>query len=162
MTPHQCWNVCDWETTERDQPSEAQLSVPTCTQRKSRKPTFRLWPSRFRKGALPLFNPSKLFTQTGWHKGKEETPSFQRQTMSNIKISKEGGQPTQLRRARRSRSLSFMSLTTSLSCVVTARLWREALLKHFLKRPEHSERGEPNESELSLHESLISWHKKVL
>ena len=28
MTPHQCWNVCDWKTTERDQPSETQLSLP--------------------------------------------------------------------------------------------------------------------------------------
>ena len=37
MTPHQCWNVCDWKTTERDQPSEAQLSLPTCTHRKSEK-----------------------------------------------------------------------------------------------------------------------------
>ena len=33
MTPHWCWNVCDWETVEKDQPREAQL--PTCTYRKS-------------------------------------------------------------------------------------------------------------------------------
>ena len=43
------WNVCDWKTTEGDQPSETHLSLPTCTHRKSRRPSFRLWPSRFRK-----------------------------------------------------------------------------------------------------------------
>ena len=43
-TPNQIWNVCDWDTTERHQPSDAQLSLPTCTQRESGKPTFRLWP----------------------------------------------------------------------------------------------------------------------
>ena len=36
-TPHQYWNVCDWKTTERGQPSEAQLSLPTCTHLKSGK-----------------------------------------------------------------------------------------------------------------------------
>ena len=28
MTPHLCWNVCNWKTTERNQPSETQLSLP--------------------------------------------------------------------------------------------------------------------------------------
>ena len=61
MTHHQCQNVCDWKTTERDQPSEAQLSLPTCTHRTSGKPSFRLWPSRFRKVARP---PSDLLNCT--------------------------------------------------------------------------------------------------
>ena len=55
VTPHQFWNVCDWETTERDQPSEAPLSLPTCPQRKSGKTSFRLWPSHLRKEVNLLF-----------------------------------------------------------------------------------------------------------
>ena len=55
LTPHQCWNVCDWVTTEKDQPSEAQLPLPTCTH-------FRLWPSHFRKGGEASFQPSELYT----------------------------------------------------------------------------------------------------
>ena len=54
MTPHQCWNVCGWKTTEKDQPNEAQLSLfPRAHIESEEKPSFRLWPSRFRKVARP-------------------------------------------------------------------------------------------------------------
>ena len=56
MTPHECWNVCHWKTTG-DQASEAQLSLPTYTHRKSEKhpsdcghPAFEKW-----QGLLPTF-----------------------------------------------------------------------------------------------------------
>ena len=58
MTPHQCWSACGLKkSTERDKPSETQLSVPTCTHRSQKKPSFRLWPSRLRKVARPPFDP---------------------------------------------------------------------------------------------------------
>ena len=59
MTSHQCWNVCEWETTEGDQQSEAPLSLPIYTQQRSRKPTFPLWPSRLRKEVHILFSTFK-------------------------------------------------------------------------------------------------------
>ena len=75
MTPHQCWNVCDW----RDQPSETQLSLSSHAHTsKGRKTSFRLWPSRFRKVAKP---PSNLLNKTQHqeaHKQKEGKPSFRR------------------------------------------------------------------------------------
>ena len=34
MTPHLCWNVCNWKTTERNQPSETQLSLSSTQTRR--------------------------------------------------------------------------------------------------------------------------------
>ena len=52
------------KTTERDKPSEAQLSLPACTHRKSGKPSFRLWPSPLSKGGEASFRPAELYTKT--------------------------------------------------------------------------------------------------
>ena len=56
MTHNQCYNVCDWKTTERDQLSEAQLSHPTCTRGKT---SFRL--------AIPLSKSGKASFQPSGH-----------------------------------------------------------------------------------------------
>ena len=80
MTPHQCWKVCDWKTSERDQPCEAQLSLPTCTHREVRKKlSFRLWPSRFRKVARPPFD-HLIFTKQGGTQMKRMITRFTRST----------------------------------------------------------------------------------
>ena len=60
--------------------------------------------------------PSKLFTQQGGTKERKGHPRSTGTRRLNIKISKETGKPTQLKRARRSRSFSI-SLATSLSVV---------------------------------------------
>ena len=105
MTPHQCWNVCDWETAERDQPSKAQLSPPTCTQRMSGKtirPTVDLTHST--GGAHPPVNLLNHFSQRG-DEGKDGTPSFQRHTMFKLYQLFEGNRPADTgQKARRSRS----------------------------------------------------------
>ena len=63
MTPHQCWNVCDWDTTEKDKTSEAQLSLPTCTQRKPGKPNLpTVAITLFEKRYTSSFQPSEPFT----------------------------------------------------------------------------------------------------
>ena len=91
-THDQCWNVSDWETTERDQPSEAQPYPPTSTQRKSEKPTFRLWPKRLRKEVHILFSTFQLFTQTKWHKRRDPTPRS-RGTMLKVYQNYRGTRP---------------------------------------------------------------------
>ena len=48
-------------------PREAQLSRPTCTQRKSGIPTFRLWTSRFLKRGVPS---EKAFASSSQGKGR--------------------------------------------------------------------------------------------
>ena len=84
MTPHQCWNVCDWETTVKDQPSEAQLSLPTCTQRKPLNQSSDCGRHTFEKGYTFSFQPSMRFTQTSWHKRNDGTPSSQRHSMLKL------------------------------------------------------------------------------
>ena len=66
LTLHQCWNVCDWET-EKDQPSGAQPSLPTCTQRKSGNQSSDCGHHTFEKMYTSYSQPSKLFTRTRWH-----------------------------------------------------------------------------------------------
>ena len=113
MTRHQCWNVCDWKTTEEDQPSEAQLSLPHIeSQEKTILPTVAITLS-------PPFNLPTVHT-TRWHKRKEGTPpeAHHDQTVSKIQrtlASKQNskGLPAHVP------SPSFISLTTSLSFVVT-------------------------------------------
>ena len=98
MTRHQCWNVCDWETTEKDQPRKAQLSLPTCTQRKSRNQPSNRGHHTFEKRYTSSSQPSKPFTPTGWHRRRDGTPRSRSTPCLNcIKISKEKDQPTQLR-----------------------------------------------------------------
>ena len=53
---------------------------------------------------------------TRWHKRKEVNPHSTSTPRLNSKLSKETGQPRRLKRACRSRSFSFISLTTSLLC----------------------------------------------
>ena len=70
MTPHQCWDVCDWKTTERDQPNEAQLSSRTCTHRESEKRPTDCGPHALEKRCTPLSNiltcsHNKVAQQTG-------------------------------------------------------------------------------------------------
>ena len=73
MTPHQCWNVCDWETTGKDQPSEAQLSLRNAHS-KIQKTIFRQWRN------TSSSQPSKLFTQTRWLRRRDGAPTFQKPT----------------------------------------------------------------------------------
>ena len=77
VAPHQCWNICDWKTTERDQTKRSRF--PLAHIESQENPSFRLWPSRFRKVARP---PSDLlnYTQnTKRHTNKMEgTASFRR------------------------------------------------------------------------------------
>ena len=109
-SPHQCQRVCDWETTERDQPSEAQKNQPSDCDHHA-----------FEKRCTSSFHPSFLFTQQGGTKERTGHPRSRGTPCLNcVKISKEGGKPTQLKRARRTRS--FISLTTSLSFIVM--IWR--------------------------------------
>ena len=98
VTPHQCWNVCDWKTTERDQPSEARLSLPTCTQRKSGNlPTVAIAPSK--RDTPPLFN---LLSSSHKRSGTEDRTghpySCGTPCLNCFKFSKEADQPTQLRK----------------------------------------------------------------
>ena len=65
-------------------PSEAGLSLPTNTQRKSGKPSIRLWPKILRKEVHILFSTFQAFTQTRWHKRRDGTPSFHRHTMFKL------------------------------------------------------------------------------
>ena len=57
VTPHLYWNVYDWKTSERDQLSVAQLSLPTRTHRKSGKHPSDCGHHAFKKGQslLPTF-----------------------------------------------------------------------------------------------------------
>ena len=116
MTPHQCQNVCDWETAERDQPCEAQLSPPTCTHRNVRKtnlPTVAITLSK--RGAHPPINLLNYFPQRG-DKGKDGTPSFQRHTMFKLYQIFEGNRLADTaQKARRSRSFSFRTAGVTLS-----------------------------------------------
>ena len=93
MTPHQCWTVCDWEATEKDKPSSAQLSLPTCTQRKSGNQSSDCGHHTFDKRYTSSSQPSKLFTQTRWHEGRDGTPSFRRHTLFKLYQHFEGNRP---------------------------------------------------------------------
>ena len=87
MTRHQCWNVCDWETSERDQPSKSQLS--------SHMHTTKVRNSRFRKEVhvlLPAFH--NCSHQRGTKKGTDTLAPTAHHVQNCIKISKETGKPT--------------------------------------------------------------------
>ena len=79
MTPHQCWNVCDWGQPKKT--NRAKLSLPTCAQRKSGNQSSDCGHHTFEKRYTSSFQPSELLTQTRWHKRRDGTPSFQRHTM---------------------------------------------------------------------------------
>ena len=80
---------------KKDQPSEAQLSLPTCTQRKASK-----------RGTHPLLNfQSYSHTQGGTKEG-DGTPSFQRHTMFKLYPNFEGNRPANSTQ----KDMSFTSL----------------------------------------------------
>ena len=101
--------------------------------------------------------PSFSIYRTRWHKRKEDPRSTSTPCL-NIKIPNETSQPTtQLKRARRSRSFSFIPLTTLKEGTEAS--------EHLLlpsRHSEHSERGEPSDSELSQHASLTSWNERSI
>ena len=99
VTPHQCWNVCDWEATEKDQPSGAQPSLPTCTQRKSGNQSSDCGHHTFEKRHTSSSQPLMLFTRTRWHReGTRHPRSRGTPCLNRIKISKETDSQLQLRR----------------------------------------------------------------
>ena len=102
MTPHQCWNVCD-EDHRKKSPSEARLSLPTCTQRKSGKPSFRLWPSHLRKEVHFLSSTFRALHTNKVTPERDGTPSFQIHTEFTLHHNFEGNRPANaLRRTCRS------------------------------------------------------------
>ena len=71
---------------------------------------------RFSKELHVLFSTSRTIHTTRWHKRKEGTPSFHKNTLLQHQNSEGTAQPAQLKRARRSRSFSFISLHIPLLC----------------------------------------------
>ena len=80
MTPHQYWTICGLKSPKKEtnQSKLSSLSPPTCTHRRSGKPSFRLWPSRFRKVARPPSNLLNYTQNKEAHKRNKGTPSFPR------------------------------------------------------------------------------------
>ena len=99
MTPHQCQNVCDWETTERDQPSEAQLSLPRMHTSKVRKKNHHTACGHtLSKGGEASFRPSELYTQTKRHTcEKKEHPHSEKGTRCSNCNKSRGNQTGQLK-----------------------------------------------------------------
>ena len=80
MTPHQYWNVCGLKkSTEREKPSDTQLSLFQRAHIKSQENSFQPWPTLFRK---VVHSPhSSLLTseqEPTAHNRNEGTPSFRR------------------------------------------------------------------------------------
>ena len=128
-----------------------QLLSATCLERNNQ----RIGP--LKRWYLPSFRPSDPNTKQGGTKERKGHPRSTGTTCSNIKLSKESCQPTQLKIARRSRSFSFISFTT----LKRRNLGSENLLLPS-RHSEHSERGEPRDFELAQHASLISWYKRSI
>ena len=85
VTPHQCWNVCDWKTTERDHQSEAQPSVHTSKIKKTNYPTVAFTLSK--RDAHPLFNLLNYSTKQDGTKERTEHPrSTSTPSLNCIKI----------------------------------------------------------------------------
>ena len=105
------------KTKERNQ---AKLSPPVHvhTAKVRKNPPSDSGHHAFERKCTSSLRPSKLFIQTGWHKRKEGTPSFQSHTMFKLDQNFEGNKPanTTLKKglAAHIPSPSFL-LTTSLS-----------------------------------------------
>ena len=130
MTPHLCYNVCDSKTTERETNQAKQSSLFfACTHRKSEKPSFPLWPPRFRKVARP---PSDLLnytpnTKRHTHEKKEHPHSEKGTPCSNYNQNRRT-QTSQLQLRRNATSLQtshpqiFFKLSACRSCAAVSAL----------------------------------------
>ena len=131
MTPHQYWNVCDWKTTEKDQPSEAQLSLPTCTHRKSAKkhlPTVAIPLSNVGEAS---FRPFELYTQTKKHTyEKNENPHSEKKNT----VPKKSGETRQAnsKSERNARTLQTTHLLSN--CQPVAHVPSSFIFSHHLCR----------------------------
>ena len=73
--------------------SEARLSLPTSTQRKSGKPTFRLWPKSLREEVHFPFSTFSAIHTNKVTQERDGTPSFQRHTKFKLYRNFEGNRP---------------------------------------------------------------------
>ena len=74
MTPHRCWNVCDWKTTEGDQPSEAQLSLSLFPHAHIESQENHCGHHASERRCTSSFQPSKLSTHQGGTKERTGHP----------------------------------------------------------------------------------------
>ena len=152
--------------------NQAKLSslFPTRTHRKSRKPSFRLWPSRFRKVAKPPSDLLNYIQNRKAHIRKERTPSFQKKAHDVRTVTKKTRNPDKPTENQRETQGAFKLLTLRSSFKLSA-YRSHSLFLHFsqhiplllghspfmcdkstrelLWHCEHSERSEPRSFELT-------------
>ena len=99
LTPHQCWNVCDWKLPKKTNQAKLSSLFPHAhnESQETHLPTVAITPSK--RGTPPLFNLlSYSYKQGGTKEGTGHPLSRGTPFLNCIKISKETDQPTQLRR----------------------------------------------------------------
>ena len=171
MTPHQCWNACDWKTTERHKPSQAKLSLPTCTHRKAGKTILPTVAIKLRKEVRVLLSTFSTYShnKAAQKKGRDTLVPEAHHVQTVSKFRRKLARPTPLKRTRRSRSFSLHSsrhniplLCHSPSTVRERLCCCDGSATELLWRCELSEQGEPNDFELTQHAPLISWQRKSI
>ena len=102
VTPHQCWNVCDWETWGK--PNKRSSPLAHDESQDTNLPTVAFTPSK--RGTHLILNLLQPFTRTRWHKGTGHPRSRGTPCLNCIK-NFEGNRPA----TSTQRDMSFTSLS---------------------------------------------------
>ena len=157
--------------TLQKETSQAKLSslFPHAHNENQENPTFRLWPSHFRKEVHILVSTFFFFLQKQGGTKKDGAPSFQKHTMLNCITFFKGNWPADTtHKGPAAHSPSFLETIFILSLSRPVHTEKKALLlwhnstRELLWHSEHKERGESRDSKLRLHASRISCTKGPL